>query len=281
MKKATVKTHAKLNLTLDVLGVKEGYHEINSLVCSVSLSDKITVRARKDNRITLTMKGKAVDCSITDNNAYKTAKLFKEKYGTLGVDIIIEKGIPVGGGLGGSSADVAGVINAMKMIYPIEADGGEVADALCSDGRYMLKGGYAFIKGRGNEVFPVSVEKTLYFIIVTEKQMVSSRACYGEYDAQGKTYPAVTEKAVKALKKGKDQEFFSLLKNDLYKSAVSLFEKINENYSVLKSVGAPAVVMTGSGSAVCGVYVDKKKRDSDYKKLFPILGEKMIKAQTV
>ncbi len=281
MKKATVTTHAKLNLTLDVLGVKEGYHEIESLVCSASPSDKITVRARKDNRITLTMKGIAVGCSITDNNAYKTARLYRDKYHTHGVDIAIEKGIPVGSGLGGSSADVAGVINAMKKIYPVDGDGGEIADALCSDGRYMMRGGYAVISGRGNDVHAVSVEKTLYFIIVTERQMVSSRACYGEFDAQGKHYPAVTGKAVKALKNGKDEEFFALLKNDLYKPAVSLLEKINENYSVLKSVGAPAVVMTGSGSAVYGVYADKKKRDRDYKKLLPILGEKMFKAQTV
>ena len=281
MRKATVTARAKLNLTLDVLGVKDGYHEIESLVCSVSSADKIIVRERKDNRITLSMKGIAVGCSITDNNAYKTARLFKEKYGTRGVDIIIEKGIPVGGGLGGSSADVAGVVNAMKKIYPIDGDGGEIVDALCSDGRYMMGGGYAVISGRGNQVRAVSVEKTLYFIIVTENQMVSSRACYGEYDAQGITYPAVTEKAVKALENGDDKEFFSLLKNDLFKGAVSLLEKINENYSVLKTVGSPAVVMTGSGSAVYGVYADKKQRDADYKKLLPILGEKMIKSQTV
>ena len=61
MKKATVISHAKLNLTLDVLGVKDVYHEIESLVCSVSPADKITVRERKDNRITLSMKGIAVN----------------------------------------------------------------------------------------------------------------------------------------------------------------------------------------------------------------------------
>ncbi len=280
MKKATVITNAKLNLTLDVLGINGNYHEIKSLVCSVSIGDKVTVRTRKDGRITLTMKGIAVDCSVTDNNAYKTAKAYKEKYDTTGVDVIVEKNIPVGGGLGGSSADVAGVINAMKKLFPIDGDGGDIADQICSDARYMLKGGYAVMSGRGNEVSPLEIEKTLYFIIVTEKEMISTRACYGEFDKQGKTYPAVTEKAVTALKNGDDIEFFRLLKNDLYKPAVNLLEKINENYSVLKSVGAPAVVMTGSGSAVCAVYVDKKQRDADYKKFLPILGKKMIKAQS-
>ena len=117
MKNIVINAPAKVNFTLDVLGVEENYHKIKTLVSTIDLYDKITIKKRKDSRIKLVMKGIKVDCEITENNAYKAAKAFIEKYKTLGVDIIVNKKIPVGAGLGGSSADIAGVLNAMEGLY--------------------------------------------------------------------------------------------------------------------------------------------------------------------
>ena len=79
MKKVKIKIPAKLNLSLDILGVKDGYHELNSLVCSVSVYDEIIVSLRSDDLLTLRCEGIDVGCAVADNNAYKAGKLFKNK----------------------------------------------------------------------------------------------------------------------------------------------------------------------------------------------------------
>ena len=127
MRKVKVKVPAKVNLTLDVLGLDGGYHSLKSFVASVNVFDTITVKARRDGKITLENRGVDVGCDITDNNAYKGAKSFIDTFGTCGVDIVIDKKIPVGGGLGGSSADIAGVLNALNRLFETDMNMEELA----------------------------------------------------------------------------------------------------------------------------------------------------------
>lgn len=281
MKKVIKKASAKINLTLDILGISGGYHLLESLVCSTKLCDKITVKKRKDNKITLKMKGLAVDCATTDNNAFKAAALFKKRFNTCGVDIVIEKNIPVGGGLGGSSADVAGVLNAMQKLFSLDVDLSGIANELSSDAYYMLKGGFAVMRGRGDRATWLDYDKKLYFVIFSDKESVSSRACYKAFDDLGKTYDKRTEQVVNALVGGKDEEFLGALKNDLYEPAITLNPNIELNLIALKSVGAQGVVMSGSGSSVVGVFTDKEKRDKVYKILLSRFGNRIIKTETV
>ena len=138
MKKVVINAPAKVNFTLDILGVEDGYHKIKTLVSTINLCDKITIKKRKDSRINLIMKGIPVDCEPIENNAYKAAQAFVEKYKTLGVDIIVNKKIPVGAGLGGSSVDIAGVLNGMKALYP-ETEVLDIANKLGSDSGYLLQ----------------------------------------------------------------------------------------------------------------------------------------------
>ena len=281
MKKVTQKASAKINLTLDILGVSGGYHLIKSLVCSTKLCDKITVKKRKDDKITIKMKGLPIDCATTDNNAFKAAVLFKKCFNTCGVDIVIEKNIPVGGGLGGSSADIAGVLNAMQKLFSIDKDLSGIANELSSDAYYMLKGGFAVMSGRGDSAKWLDFDKKLYFVIFTDKESVSTRACYKAFDDLGKTYDKRTEQAVNALIGGKDEEFLSALKNDLYEPCKTLNENVELNLIALKSVGAQGAVMTGSGSSVVGVFTEKEKRDEVYKILLSRFGNKIIKTETI
>ena len=97
MKKYTIKVPAKINLTLDVLGAENGYHQIDSLVASISVYDTITVKKRTDGKITITNKGLPIDCPIIENNAYQAGKLFIDTFGTPGVDIIIDDYMKISG----------------------------------------------------------------------------------------------------------------------------------------------------------------------------------------
>lgn len=281
MRKIKIKTPAKVNFTLDVTGVKNGYHVIKSLVATVNVYDTITLIKRNDKRITLKEMGKKSGCSVVDNNAFKAVKAFKDEFLTGGVDIILEKNIPVGGGMGGSSADIAGVLNGMKALFKPDADVKPLADALGSDSGYMLSGGWAIISDRGNVVDKVDVNAKLYLIILYEEDIISARECYKTFDKIGEYSPECTDIAVDKLLKGDMDEFLRLCKNDLFNPAKELLPKVSENLSALILSGTQKAVMTGSGSAVFAIFKSAKERDKSYKKLLPLYGEKLIKANTL
>ncbi len=278
MKKITLKTNAKVNFTLDILGEKDGFHQLESLVASIGIYDRITLVKRLDQRVTLTVKGDA-GCSMENNNAYKAAVAFITEFNTTGVDIYLEKNIPLGGGLGGSSADIAGVLNGMKRLYKIDADMSLVAQRLGSDTVFMLNGGWAVIKGRGEQVIPIKRCKPLYLLLLTCEQGCSAGECYKEYDAQNKTYAPKTGYAVDCIEKGDVDGFLQTLKNDLYNSAIKFAPQIEKNLELLKGVGC--AVMTGSGSVTVGIYPTKKQRDKAFKKLYPQLNGNLIKTKTL
>lgn len=281
MKKAVVKIPAKINLTLDVISSGKDFHQIKTLVASIGIYDVIKVKARKDKKVTLKTKGIDPMCKEQDNNAYKAAVEFIKEYKVNGVDITLNKGIPVGAGLGGSSADIAGVLIGMQKLYGQSYNVQEIASRLGSDVNYMLKGGYALVSGRGERVESKDFDKTFHLIVLTEKAGVSAKDCYCIFDQIGKTYPPCTDNAVKHFADGYYDILFWEIKNDLYNGAKKLLPKIEENVNALKGAGAKAVVMTGSGSAVVGIFLTAKERDKVAKKLIKEYGENLIKTKTI
>ena len=152
MNTVKIKSYAKVNLTLDVTGRAGGYHLLDSFVASVDLFDLVCVRKRKDKLVSVTMHGMDGEGIPPErNNAFKAGEAFVGRFSTAGADVTVYKNIPMGAGLGGSSADAAGVLNAMAKLYGIDdkAALGELADALGSDTRYMLDGGFCRMRGRG------------------------------------------------------------------------------------------------------------------------------------
>ncbi len=282
MKKIKLKTPAKINLTLDVLGVnEEGFHDIRSLVTSIDLYDDITIKKRKDFNVNLKTKGIDPKCSAVDNNAYKSAKKFAKKFKTYGVDLTVDKHIPVGAGLGGSSADIAGVLNGMQALFELNDSVVPIADSLGSDSSYMLKGGWAILNGRGNEQEFIKLDLQLYLIILTIGKGISAKRSYREFDNQNINYAQCTDNALAFLKKGDFGLFAMTAKNDLYLATSALVPQIQENIKALKDAGAPFATMTGSGTAVIGVFDSKKDRDISYKKLKKNYPKNIIKAQTI
>jgi 4-diphosphocytidyl-2-C-methyl-D-erythritol kinase len=264
-----------------VLGVQDGYHLIKSLVASVNIYDTITVSARRDGKITLVNKGIDVGCDILDNNAYKAAKSVRDIFGTNGVDIVIDKKIPVGGGLGGSSADTAGVLNAMNVLYGINGNMEPLACDLGSDTPYMLYGGFAVMKGRGDEVIKKESDKKLYLVIITSEKGISARKCYQLFDEKENTFTSTTDKAVKNLFGGETGSAFKYFKNDLQDSAIELNEEIKYNLYNLKKSGAEVAMIAGSGPSVFAVFDDASKRDKTFNALKLLYGNNIIKAETV
>ena len=113
-----VRAYAKINLTLEILGRAGGYHLLDSLVASVDVFDEIKLKKRKGKLSSVWMQGMGSESIPPEkNNALKAAERYSELFGTDGADIKILKNIPIGAGMGGSSADVAGVLNGMQKLY--------------------------------------------------------------------------------------------------------------------------------------------------------------------
>ncbi len=270
------KIGAKLNLTLDIVGHKGNFHQLKSLVVELSLKDFICVKKRKDDKITLKVKGANLPLDER-NNAYKTAKLFKEKFSTFGVDIYINKKIPLGGGLGGSSADSAGVLLAMKELFLINDDLKEISSHLGSDVYYMLFGKSAVLEGKGEEITKIDCKNKLYFLLAPANEECLAKDSYFEYDNQQKTYPPCTDRAVEFYQEGQVDKLLSVMKNDLLPASIKLVPKISENLKILSCCGN--AFMTGSGATTFCLFKTRRERNKWYKKLKKLLP--IIKAESI
>lgn len=251
-----VKSYAKLNLTLHVTGVKDGYHMLDSIVTSVDLYDLIVLKKRRDNLVSVLMHGCGSEyIAFEDNNAVKAAQSFIDAYGTRGADITIYKNIPMGAGLGGSSADSAGVLAGLSGLYKINDVAGIklLADANGSDTRYMLSGGYARLRGRGDEVSPIESNLKLYFLLLVPKGGVSSAKCYRAFDSFC-SVGGDSDCAERALTQGDAKELAKHMNNALFQAAKRLSPDVAEAYEELMSFDPMAVNMTGSGSGVYALF---------------------------
>ena len=259
MKRVTINAYAKVNLTLEIVGEDGGYHLLDSLVASVDLHDVVRLTARRDKLSSVIMKGLGSESIAPEtNNALKGAEAFSQTFGVNGVDITVYKNIPMGAGLGGSSADVSAVLLGMAKLYGIQdqAKIETLAEKLGSDTKYMLKGGFARMQGRGTQLKYLDVNEKLYFLAICPFDSVSSGACYQKYDALPKPERAesYTENCIRLLREKDVNGAGRYLVNDLYPPACALSESVRKAYEEALSFSPSGVVMTGSGSCVLALF---------------------------
>ena len=258
MNTVRLNAHAKVNLTLDITGTEDGYHMLDSLVATVNLSDRIVVRRRKDNLVRVVMHGMGSEgIPPEENNAVKAAEGFVSRFSTTGADITVYKNIPVGAGLGGSSADAAGVLRGMAKLYDITDMGAlkSLADGFGSDTGYLLTGGFARIRGRGERVesFPLP---ELHMLLICPESGVSTAHCYREYDRFGRIYEPRTARVLELFKT--PEWAARLFGNDLAEAAISLNPDVGVALSEARSFSPLGAGVTGSGSAVFAVFETKE-----------------------
>ena len=146
----------------------------------------------------------------------------------------------------------------------------------------MLGGGYAILEGKGDKVDFKKIDKKFYLLVITEKEGASAKEVYKKFDTLKKQNKyTCTETAYKALADNEIEEFFALAKNDLFPASVTFVEQMDFNIKALKKAGAPLALMSGSGSAVFGVFTSVKERARALKKLKPLFKDQIIVAETV
>lgn len=254
-----VKVYAKLNLTLNVLGRRDGYHVIDSVVTSADVFDTVEVSARADSGVFVTGCG---NIPFADNTAYKTACGFIERFSTSGVDVKIEKGIPMGAGMGGSSADAAAVAYCMCKLFGVDVLSKEVKQ-LCaevgSDVNYMLRGGLARITGKGDGVQPVKNSAELYFAVTTFQHKNSTAQVYAEFDRLPQQEFVDNNALLKVITAGYTADL--PLINHLRLASENLSSYADGYLAYAESIGRKPA-MTGSGSAyfiMCDTFSDAER----------------------
>ena len=257
MNTVKVKSYAKVNLTLDVVGTAGVYHLIDSLVASINLYDLVCVKKRKDNLISVSMHGMDSEgIPPEQNNAFRAGETFVRRFSTKGADITVYKNIPIGAGLGGSSADAAGVLSGLARLYGADDERAlcEIADSLGSDTRYMLNGGYCRMQGRGEKLTPLpEPERPLNLFLICPRTPVSAGACYKAFDEGEKIAPS-TENCLGAFLKGDAEGLGRGLSNALYPAAARLNEDVETALEEARSFSPLGACMTGSGSGVFALF---------------------------
>lgn len=259
MNTVKIRAYAKLNLTLDVTGTEGGYHLVDSFVTSISLFDLVVVRKRRDGRVFVTMHGmNSESIPPESNNALRAGERFVQAFGSGGAEIVVYKNIPMGAGLGGSSADAAGVLSGMAALYGGGEEAlGALADELGSDTRYMLRGGFARMRGRGQLITSAAGNAKLHFLLLCPPSSVSTAECYREFD-RAPSRSSLTGPCLDAFAKGKINEVGRYLSNALYPAALRLNKDVGEAYAEAKSFSPLGVCMTGSGSCVAALFETKE-----------------------
>ena len=226
-------------------------------VAPVDIYDTVCAKPRADTLVNVYMHGRGSESIPPEaNNAVKAGEAFVAAFGTRGADIEIYKDIPMGAGLGGSSADAAGVLNALAKLYKVgdRAALKEIADSLGSDTGYMLGGGFARLTGRGERAEPLSCPKDLHMLLFLPPSPVSTAECYRRYDAAPDPLRADSARLAAALERGDTAAVAQNVYNALQKPACALNAEVAEALEAAASFSPLACAVTGSGSAVFALF---------------------------
>ena len=269
-----IRTAAKINLALDVTGrLPDGYHIIESVFQSVGLYDEVSAE--------LCSAGITVSCDVPEdfaqadpipcderNIAYKAAKLFFEETGfTGGCNIHITKGIPSQAGMGGGSTDAAAVLHCLNTLTGKKLPLQQlciIGKKLGADVPFCLTGGTAYVGGIGEDITPLPDFSKRILVIAKGTQGVSTGEAYARIDALEAPVHPQTDKLVDSLKNAPDTAYRYF--GNLFEQAVQL-DEVDKLKSAMLNKDALKANMTGSGSAVFGLFESREAADVCAEKL--------------
>jgi 4-diphosphocytidyl-2-C-methyl-D-erythritol kinase len=258
---------AKINLSLRVFGRREadGFHEIETIFQTVSLSDRLTFSAWSGEQIQLTCDNPNVP-GDESNLILKAANALREKFNVeRGARIHLEKRIPSPGGMGGGSADAAIALLGLVHLWQIETSKEEletIGAMLGADVPFFFTGGTALGTGLGTKITPLEDAPKTDLLIVTPNVSVPTAEAY---KALG--LPCLTKKSSESiLASARWRESFAgpiqeMLHNDFEPVIFRLKPEIKRVKTTLIALGADGALMSGSGASVFGVFDKTKARE--------------------
>ena len=245
---------AKVNLALAVAGLRpDGYHELQSVMQTIALHDVVILRRQ----------GQGIVCrcgrlSGSANLAYRAVESFLAKIGKLGegIEIEIDKNIPVEAGLAGGSADAAAALRGVNLLFgePLSFnDLVEIGNEVGSDVPFCLAGGTQWVTGRGDGLAALPPVPQFELVVAKPHQGVNTGAAYREFDRRGTGSRLDRQVWEEVCRAGHREEIAALLLNDLEEPAQVLVPEIGVLKERLLKAGCLGALMSGSGSSVFGI----------------------------
>ena len=256
----TVLAPAKLNLSLDVVGtLPNGYHDLDMVMQTIDLYEKITLRRSHD--LTLNLPGSFVPAN-DKNTAVKAALAFFAYTGLLaGVDMTIYKRVPVRAGMAGGSADAAAVLRALReLVSPTLTDERleQISASVGSDVPFCIRGGTQLAEGRGEKLTVLKPAPHFFVAVCKPDFPISTPALFARVDGVTITDRPDTDAMLAAIEHGDADTLCANVRN-VFEQALDgeQRERIETIKCDLLAYGAKTSAMTGSGSVVFGLFSDK------------------------
>ncbi len=275
MNKIKLKSRAKINLHLDIVGKREdGYHLLETIMQQIDLYDDIEITKTDSGIITNTSSEYVPDGE--KNIAYKAAKILIDDFPSInGVKINIEKRIPVGAGLGGGSSNAACVLIGMNKLFNLNLSDEQLIEygvKLGADVPFAIIGGTAIATGIGEILTKIKGLNNQWVLITKPNLSVSTKEIYENFDTSKIRKTRDLNKLVESIESQDISTMSNLMFNSLEEVTFSKYSSAKDLKQKLKELGATAVMMSGSGPTIFGFYktFDKGKKSLEHlKKLYP------------
>ncbi|MDQ3923338.1 MAG: 4-(cytidine 5'-diphospho)-2-C-methyl-D-erythritol kinase [Actinomycetota bacterium] len=254
-----LKAFAKVNYALEVRGVRSGgYHEISTVMQSISLADEVEIKCIEEGFEFIVEPEDAHIGPREENTVYKAWRLLGEVVDLrLPVRLHLRKVVPAGAGLGGGSADAAAALVGLNQLFGLGLSDSELRGVglrVGTDVPFCVSGGTAVGEGIGEVLSPLPAPPPHTFVVAKPVGGVGTAEIYRAYDEQPRVGSTFVARITKALRMGDLAALAKGLGNDLAPVTKGLVPEVQALEEELLLAGAIGVSMTGTGTAVFGIF---------------------------
>lgn len=257
-----LKSLAKINLGLDVLGTREnGYHDVRMVMQTIYLYDNVTLQKTEEPGIQLTTN--LFFLPVDEKNiAYKAAKILMDEFQIPGgVKIDLDKHIPVAAGMAGGSSNAAAVLVGMNRLFHLGLSEQELMDRgvqLGADVPYCVMRGTVLAEGIGEILTPLAPLPKCYILVAKPNISVSTKTVYEKLDAHEiEDHPDI-DGVIAGLHVGDLKKIADSMGNVLERVTIEDYPIIEDIKTAMKEAGALNAMMSGSGPTVFGIFEEKR-----------------------
>lgn len=245
--------NAKINLGLDILRKRpDGYHDIETVMIPIGWRDILEIVPAKGDVTTLTVTGREVNCPPEKNLVMRAYRALSEVVELPPVDIYLRKIIPDGAGMGGGSADASFTLRGLNELFALDLSDetlAETAATLGADCPFFIYNRPMLCTGTGTDMQPIDIDLTGFTLAIVKPPVSVPTA-----DAYRHTVPALPATPLSEAIRRPVSEWTGVVKNDFEPSVFPAYPKVEEIKSQLTEAGAVYASMSGSGSAVYGLF---------------------------
>ncbi len=257
-----LKARAKINLSLDVLGKREdGYHDVRMVMQTIGIYDRLIITKIPEDEIRI--QSNLFYLPINENNLiYKAAKLLKDEFGfSGGVDVNLNKFIPVAAGMAGGSTDAASTLFGINKIYELGLSQNKLMELgvqIGADVPYCIMRGTALAEGIGEKLSRLKPVPHMWIVVAKPPINISTKLVYEQLDIKNISNHPDINKMIQAINKESVEEIAANMGNVLEYVTIPLYPIIDSIKKDMLSHGAINAMMSGSGPTVFGIFPDER-----------------------